>query len=329
MSSFPQSANLARACISAMLVLLAFAPWADVAQAQSVFLDGQTTAAFALTTSTTQSAVSIDATTGDVRVRSLNGGIQCTAVAAPSITNFSPTSASVLPGSNITLNWSSTNTTSCTPAQGPGTTWASQGTLNPSGSLTFLAPSTSSATPITFQLNCTNGSATVSQTTQVTVQNTNPGTCTPIYPNGQTASYSGVFGAWPAYQSNRRVFVPANGYVGYEFTATAVANQFGSFTSTDFGSDGDGHGQMSISRVAGCFTPSELAIGCLGAVSRFTSISWRNGTGDAFRCGLTPGQTYYINFTYGSATSPASPARPYCPAGSGNCGADIGNIVQD
>jgi hypothetical protein len=329
MSSFPQSANFARACTSAMLVLLAFAPWAGVVQAQSVFLDGQTTAAFALTTSSTQSAVSIDATTGNVRVRSLSGGIQCTAVAAPTITNFSPTSSSVLPGSNITLNWTSTNTTSCTPAQGPGTTWASQGTLNPSGSLTFLAPSTSSATPITFQLNCTNGSATVSQTTQVTVQDTNPGTCTPIYPNAQTASFNGVFGAWPAFNTNRRVFVPADGYVSYQFVATSVANQFGSFTSTDFPNDGGGHGQMSISRVSGCFTPSELAPGCLGSVSRFTSVSWRNGAGDAFRCGLTAGQTYYINFTYGNATTAAFPARPYCPLGSGSCGADIGNIVQD
>jgi hypothetical protein len=326
MSSFPQSANLVRACTSAMLMLLALAPWGNRVQAQSVFLDGQATAAFALTTSTTQSAVSINASTGDVSLRSLTGNVQCTTAAAPAITNFSPTSSNVLPGTSITLNWSSTNTTSCTPAQGAGTTWASQGTLNPNGSLTFAAPQTSSATPITFQLNCTNGSTSVSQTTQVTVQNSTPGTCTPIYPNGSTSSWDGVFSTWPSYNVRRRIFVPANGYLAWSFVATSVAGQFGTVVTSEFFPDGDGEGQFSISRVPGCFTPSELGQGCLGQVNRNSTVSWKNGGGVVSQCALTPGVTYYVNFTYGNATSGPG---PHCPAGPGNCGADVQNNQQD
>ncbi len=318
-----RSGILLRQCALAAMAWLALLASPGKVLAQTVSLDN--VAPIALSTSTTLSAVSIDAVTGNVIVRSTAGNYaSCAQAAGPVINNFFPTSSTVTPGATITLNWSSSNTTSCTPAQGSGTIWSSFGTLPASGSQSFNAPGSDG--PITFQLNCSNGSTTVSSTTQVTVQTGGVGNCTPIYPNGQSSSWNNVFQPWPAYGVRRRLTVPGNGFLSYTFVATAVAGQFGTIATGDFPGDGDGWGLMSISRSAGCFTPSELAQGCLGGVQRLPTISWRNGAGTSFQCGLTAGQTYYVNFTYGGGTSGPG---PHCPPGSGLCAADVQNQEQD
>lgn len=328
MLSYLQSGNLVRRCAPAMVALFALVPWSGAVLAQTVSLDN--VSPIALTTSSTVSAVSIDAATGNVIVRSSGGNYnQCTQAAGPVINNFFPSVSPVTPSSTITLNWSSSNTTSCSPQQGPGTIWASLGTLPATGSQSFTAPATNSS--ITFQLTCTNGTTSVNTTTSVTVQSGGGGgTCTPIYPNGQASSWDAVFNTWPSFGVRRRLGVPANGFLSFEFVATSTAGQFGTVVTGDFPNDGDGYGLMSISRSPGCFTPSELGIGCMGGVQRLPSISWKNGTGTTFQCGLTAGQTYYVNYTYGSATTGnQSAGPPYCPAGSGNCSADVQNQVQD
>lgn len=305
--------------ISAALTL------SDQVIAQTVTLDS--VPAIALTSSAVVSAVSINPSTGNVIVKSSAGNYtSCAQAPGPTINNFSPTLTTVQPGASITLNWSSSNTTSCTPSLGSGTTWASFGTLPSSGSQSFTAPA--SVGNVTFQLTCTNGAANVSQTTQVTVTTGGGGgSCVAAYPNGQQATYAGVFNSWPAFGVRKRIFVPFNGYVSYSFTATSTIGQFGSFATSDFPGDGDGHGLMSISTTPGCFDQSKLGVNCLSPVSRFVSIGWANGS-TQFSCSLTPGTQYYLNWTYGSSTVQGS--APHCPVGPGqSCGADVQNQIQD
>lgn len=322
MRSYLQSGKLLHQFVLALLSLATLAPWSGHADAQTVSLDN--VSPIALSTSTTLSAVRIDPVTGNVTVRSSAGNYNiCTQPAGPTIGSFAPSSATVAPSTTITLNWTSSNATSCSPSQGGSTIWSSLGTLPASGSQNVTAPA--AAGSITFQLNCTNGAQNVSATTQVAVQ-TAGGTCVPIYPNGTTSSWNNVFEPWPAFGVRRRLGVPANGYVAFQFTASFAANQFGTIASGDFPNDGDGVGQMSISRDPGCFTQSQLGSMCLGPVARLPGVGWQNGSTSPFSCALTPGQIYYVNFTYGSGT--VGPG-PHCPVGSGGCSADVQNQIQD
>ncbi len=271
----------------------------------------------ALTGSASVSAVSIDPSTGNVIVRSSNGSLnQCTSptVQNPTINSFFASSGTVQPGGSITLSWSSSNTTSCTPSQGSGTNWPNFGTLGTSGNQTFSAPQSQGT--ITFQLTCTNGAQNATQTTSVTVQQQGGGgTCTAVYPQGAIGEFTGTFGqAWPAYNDKIRQFVTNNQYFSLRFTATASATQFGSINTTGFPGDGDGNGRVSISTTPGCFDANIIGERCVGAASTYPGVSWTNGQ-SSFVCKLNPGQTYYVNFYF-----------PDCP--SGNCGRDFGNIQQ-
>lgn len=326
MSSHLRSVNVLQFCTSAFLALIASAPWSNGARAQTVQFDGNTP--IALTTSTTLSAVSIDAQTGNVIVRSLAQNTQCTQAAGPAITAFGSAPSPVEPGANVVLNWQSSNTTSCSASQGVGTIWSSLGTLSTNGNQSILIPAnTPNNTQITFQLNCTGAnSQTVSQTTTVSVQVTNPGSCTAIYPNGVNSTWGVTFLPWPGYAARNRISsIPANGYESWSFVATSVAGQFGTVATYGYPGDGDGFGQLSISRTPGCFTAAALGTNCLGPVNRSAAVSWKNGGGPGV-CALTPGLTYYVNLTYGNSISGPG---PYCPGGSGTCGADVQNQQQD
>jgi len=271
----------------------------------------------ALTGSSSVSAVTIDPSTGNVTVRTQSGTyFQCSNQQPPNdpiINSFSPSSSTVLPGGNITLNWNSSNTTSCSPQLGGGTNWPNLGVIGTSGNQSFVAPQ--SPGTITFQLTCTNGSQSVSQQTQVTVQQQPGGSCDPIFANGSSVTFSGAFGqAWPAYNDKIRQFVSNNQYWSASFTATASATQFGSINTTGFPGDGDGNGRVSISPSPGCFNASQLPNNCAGATTTYPGVSWTNGQ-SSFVCKLNPGQSYHVNFYF-----------PDCP--SGNCGRDFGNIQQ-
>ena len=297
------------------------------ALAQTVTLDDVTP--ITLSTSSSISAVSINPSTGSVIVRSSVGTYNSCAFVpppTPAINSFLPANSTVTPSSTIQLSWNSSNTTSCSPSQGSGTNWSSLGTLPTSGSQTLTAPASTGT--ITFQLTCTDGSTSVNRTTQVSVQPQGGGTCIPTYnSNPIHTTFAGTFTtAWPAFNIRKRVTVPFGGYIAYSFTATTVPGQFGSFATADYPGDGDGEGLMSISTTQGCFDSTKLGPRCLSPVSRFVSIGWQNGSSQ-FSCALTPGQPYYLNWTYGNTTVPGS--GPYCPAGSPNCGADVQNQVQD
>lgn len=302
------------AALAALVGLLSIQPGA---QAQTVSLDN--VPAFNLSTSSTNSAVSIDPSTGNVTVRSAAGNLtSCTASTPnpPTITSFSSNLATVTPGSTFRLSWSSTNTTSCSPDLGSPTIWASLGTLATNGFQDLTAPGT--AQTITFRLTCTNGSQSVNQTTSVTVSSGSGGNCTP--PAGQTVNssttWNGVFSPlpWPSFNAVRRLCVSNGQIQALEFNASSSGTQFGTISTSGFPGDGDGLGRISISTSPGCFDGNVLPATCLGPTVTYPGVSWTNGS-SAFACDLTPGQRYYLNFYFPSCTS-------------GTCCRDLGNIQQ-
>jgi hypothetical protein len=281
----------------------------------------------ALTTSLSLSAVSVDIATGGVQVRSSGGNYnQCSVqstVPAPTITSFVVTPQVAEPGANITAVWAASNVTQCMPTQGGSTFWSFGGALPPNGSMPLTAPTTPGT--VNFQLTCTNGTQTVSATTSVTVQSTGA-TCPQTYPVAVQSSWDTIFNFWPGYGIRVRLTPPPSGSLSYRFVANGSIGQFGTIATGDFPDDGDGWGLLSISRSPGCFTASQLGPNCLGGVQRLPTISWKNGPSSAGQCSLTPGQTYYVNFTYGSDSSGPG---PHCPAGTGQCSADFQNQEQD
>ncbi len=280
--------------------------------------------AIALTTSSVNSAVSVDIVSGGVVVRSSAGTYnQCTVQGTtplPTINSFAPTPAVVEPGATFTMFWTATNVTHCIPTQGT-TAWNTGGTLPPVGSMLLTAPTTPGTT--NFQLTCTNGTQTASATTSVTVPQGQ--TCPEAYTHSILSSWNGTFNTFPAYNVRRRIEVPADTYIAWSFVPT-VSGQFGTVVTSEYFPDGDGFGQFSISRTPGCFTQSRLGAGCLGNVNRNSTVSWKVGGGLPNQCALTPGVTYYINFTYGNST--IGPG-PHCPPGPGLCGADVQMNQQD
>lgn len=324
MRSYLQSGALMKALVG-LAALVAVTQNGGV-QAQTVTLDN--VSPIALTTSSTQTAVRIDPQTGNVTVRTQAGNYNsCSAPppTSPTINSFFPTSATVAPGANITLNWTSSNTVHCTPQLGSGTTWASLGQLPVSGSQVLVAPGTQGN--ITFQLTCTDGVTSDIETTQVNVTTGPPPSCSPLYPNGTTSEWNQVVNVWPAFGVRPRIMVPPNGYVALRFTTTAIANQFGTISGLEFPGDGDGAAQMSISRDPGCFTPGALGPNCLVSPSRTPSIGWSNAQAQ-FSCTLGTGQSWHVNVTFGNSTQ-VNGSTPYCPAPGGTCGVDLINQIQD
>lgn len=150
-----------------------------------------------------------------------------------------------------------------------------------------------------------------------------PEACTPIYPTGTLGDFAATFGTpWPAYNDRLRLFMNGGTYSSLLFVAN-TGPQFGTVTSTGYPGDGDGLGQISISRVAGCFDPAFLEPGCLSEVSVFPSLNWHQTPGN-IGCYLAPGEVYYVNYTFG--LSAPSGSGPHCPTGT--CGRDTGNIQQ-
>lgn len=295
--------------------------------AQTVSLDD--VAPIAL--SSTETAVQIDALTGNVVVNSdVSNYNSCTrpTPVTPTITSFFATNPTVTPGSTITLNWTSSNATFCTPSLGAGTTWSGLGNLPANGSQNLIAPSTTG--PLNFQLVCSDGSPTRASSApaslQVNVQSAG-GNCLPTYPTGVNVAWTQIFGQWPTY-SARRLLNVTSGYLAIQFTtpATTTPAQYGTFAGFDHPNDGGGYGILSISRDAGCFNGALLPPNCVTTAGRFPSISWTQGNGP-FQCQLQGGQSYFINISYGNTTLPGS--GPYCPAGVGQCSHEYQNTQQD
>lgn len=303
--------NLLRAGMTATACLLSAS-----AYAQTISLDN--VPSFALSTSTSVAAVSIDTGNGNVVVRSSAGNLnQCRNTGggggSPAVTSFGPNTSAVAPSSNFQLSWASSNTTSCTPQLGTGTIWASLGTLGPSGTQILTAPATLGT--IQFQITCTNGTANAVAQTSITVQNGGP-TCTPpTGTTGNSANWNTALGTtWPSYNDVLRQMIDTNTWLALSFTASTSSTQFGTLSTSGFPGDGGGLGQISVSSSPGCFNQAQLGANCLSPIVEFPGVSWSNQP-SAFACKLTPGVSYQINFWF-----------PSCPGLS--CGRDFGNIQQ-
>lgn len=130
-----------------------------------------------LPTSNNMFAVTMPQTPGVVtfRIYCTNGSesvsattsVNVTPGTTPLINWFYPGLATAVVGTPITLYWSSSNSTSCSPSQGAGTVWSSLGTLPAGGLRSFPAPQATGF--ITFELSCTNGAQTVVKTAQINV----------------------------------------------------------------------------------------------------------------------------------------------------------------
>lgn len=303
--------NLLRAGLTVTACLLSAA-----VTAQTISLDN--VPPFALSTSTSLAAVSIDTSNGSVVVRSSAGNLnQCRNTGggggSPAVTSFGPNTSSVAPSSNFSLTWSSTNTTSCSPQLGTGTIWASLGTLGPSGTQILTAPATQGT--IQFQITCTNGSTNAVATTSIIVQ-TGGSSCTPpTGTTGNSANWNTSLGTvWPSYNDVLRQMIDTNTWLALSFTASTSSTQFGTMSTSGFPGDGGGLGQISVSSSPGCFNQAQLGANCLSPIVEYPGVSWSNQA-SAFACKLTPGVTYQMNFWF-----------PSCPGLS--CGRDFGNIQQ-
>lgn len=110
----------------------------------------------------------------------------------PAIQSFSPTQSSVVAGAPITLNWTSSNVASCSPALGGNSAWSGQGALPTNGSRSIAAPQVLATTAISFRLHCSNGAQVATATTVVTVAPGPAPTITSFFP-----SLAGVIAGTP------------------------------------------------------------------------------------------------------------------------------------
>lgn len=298
------------------------------ANAQLLQLDN-VTPPIPLISSSTVSAVQIDPANGNVTVRSSTQNLtQCSGqVQNPAeITSFTLNPSSVLTNGTFTVSWSAINTNAgspCTPSGGAGTTWASQGQQPAIGQLNLSAPAT--AQTINFTLTCAGPGGSDQETRTLTVTtNGGGGNCTAPFPVNPVNWSQWWTTAFPSHPGGRRQWIATQGNIdSISFVASSATNQFGSIAASGFPGDGEGAMQMSISSVAGCYTPANLGPNCLSPVSSGASVGWAIGSSQ-FSCALTPGATYFLNLTFGSASGPGS--GPFCVTGA--CGRDISSLNQ-
>jgi len=147
------------------------------------------------------------------------------------------------------------------------------------------------------------------------------GPCIPAYPNGFVVSWNGTYGnPWPSYNAALLAYPPFEGVLSLAFTPAPMAEQFGTVITFDFQGDARGLAQLSISAAPGCFRAPLLQPNCLSPVAIAPELDWSNSP-ISDRCWLTPGQTYYLNLTFGGTPAPGMPG---CPLG--GCATELRNV---
>lgn len=145
--------------------------------------------------------------------------------------------------------------------------------------------------------------------------------CVPAYPNGYSDTWAGSFrSAWPSYNGVLILYPPFDGAFSLAFVAPAVSGHYGTIITADFPGDGEGVAQLSISSTPGCFDTAQLSPNCVSTVERTPELDWSH-SGIPGRCLLTPGQTYYVNLTFGGVPSPGMPGCPW-----GGCATELRNV---
>lgn len=214
----------------------------------------------------------------------------------PAITGFEASLTSLSVGDSTTLNWSTENTSSCTPSNGTGG-WDSLDIDVPSGSAQVEI---STEGTHEFNLTCFGSLGQVDSTVAVTATSLPPA-CDVGLTSSTMKEWNTFFGtAWPGPTSREmRVTIPEFGYFAVHFETGDVVDSGAVATFETSGVTG--HRTISISETPGCF---EVASECKGD-GRGSSMGW-NTTGSGGGCHLKPNTSYYWNVTFTDGFTPSS-----------------------
>ena len=136
-------------------------------------------------------------------------------------------------------------------------------------------------------------------------------------PLASTTTWTSMFGTFPQIPGPNTNTVPANASIAIQFTAPATLQSGTLLMQNRPGTTGES--AISIARCAGVFPVNPL--GCIDGPSSAPGLAWTtNPAGGG--CALEPGQTYYLNLTFGIETAPV-PGQPWCSAG---CSISIGSL---
>ena len=150
-----------------------------------------------------------------------------------------------------------------------------------------------------------------------------PGTvpCALVYPVVFQATWMETYhSAWPGYNTVLVAYPPYDGAYSLAFSPPAIPDQYGTVITAAFTGDGAGLAHLSISSTPGCFDPAQLQSNCLSAIGNTPELDW-SYSGIPGRCRLTPGQTYYVNLTFGGEPIDGMPGCPF-----GGCATELRNV---
>ncbi len=289
--------------------------------------------------STTQ-PVTIDPSTGDVRVFTQNTTVTCSiGGTAPSV-SLSVAPTTVTSGASVTVSWQVGNANACSATGGAGTVWSSRtsGSFlanNGNGSVQYTLLNTGgSAAVTTFNLSCSNDTGSTPRSASVTV---NPATvvgCEEVNNplqrlnqgivhtggSGDLTQFSSAFGfAWPGNPGLfRTIQITSNRYVALAFTSDSAANVQNRF-EWDGGTSGNiGPSAITIARCPGDFRFAvQNPIGCYkepagsGTMRHTTRVVNGVPDADAFSCDMDRSTTYYLNIVH--ADPQTSLTNSLCP----------------
>jgi len=215
------------------------------------------------------------------------------------ITSFIATPASINAGGSTTLNWTTTNATSCTPSGGTGG-WSTYSVPLPNGSVAINIPTAGS---YTFSLTCQDGSGgSAVKSTVVVVNTVNPTPqCTSGALAGQIVDWKDFWLVdWPKpTYDNRYATIPQTGYYALKFNTGNIVTKGKLYTIETTVTDGVRFG--AISQCPGDFSVADECDYMWGISG---GISW--STDGSAGCQLAPNSTYYFNVTFTDGNDPTS-----------------------
>lgn len=259
---------------------------------------------------------------------------------APAIDSFtvngSTAPTTVVSGAAVTLSWSSTGASECWAGGTFADAWS--GPKPPNGSEARTAPDVTNQVTRTATLYCsdTNGqqTETLSRTIVILPEEVAPPDCTDRPPPPELAraayinfqsdpknahSFEEVFGApWPGLNNTQRIAIVDGQYAAMRFTVSStVAPDAISGINVETFQPGHpdvsgGQKLWSVSRCPGDWRldaiTEEQGPGCVfgGPFGQQPSFGGPGFVDDPNRCGLLPGETYYLNLVYTDAT-PGTP----------------------
>lgn len=263
----------------------------------------------------------------------------------PPAPNVSVSPTSVSPGGSVTVEWTSTNASSCTVPTGANRLPGWNGSKSPSGEEDIDISGSLAAGTYNVSLRCSNeGGDSDTTEEQVIVESETPSECGPerqppsnwsrasgctVNGNGNDCrNYADFFGGFPGTTSIRHFTLQPNQYAAMAFTPDSVpAGARADLNMSPLQGFGipNGNPIWSISTCPGDFSPEaiENAMGdaaCLLSGSnaqfgfRFGGSSYLDSSS---RCGLAlePGTTYFLNIVYSNDdphTTPSSELSWMC-----------------